>query len=124
LEGEYTSDIVGERAILLGAVHGIVESLYRWFVQRGMDSETAFVNSVESITGPISRTISRDGILAVYEQLDEQGKADFRHTYSATYGPAYALISEIYDEVTTNNEIRSVILACDRLPKQPMGTVE
>ncbi len=124
LEGEYTSDIVGERAILLGAVHGIVESLYRWFIQRGMDPETAFVNSVESITGPISRTISRDGILAVYEQLDEQGKADFRHTYSATYGPAYALISEIYDEVTTNNEIRSVILACDRLPKQPMGTVE
>src|SRR5690349_1407702 len=30
LESEYKSDIFGERGILLGAVHGIVESLYRW----------------------------------------------------------------------------------------------
>jgi ketol-acid reductoisomerase len=124
LAGEYTSDIVGERGILLGAVHGIVEALYRWFIQQGQDEETAFVNSVEAVTGPISRTISRDGILAVYESLDEQGKMEFRHTYSATYQPAYALISEIYDEVASNNEIRSVIMACDRLPSQPMGTVE
>ena len=124
LAGEYTSDIVGERAILLGAVHGIVESLYRWFIQQGQDEETAFVNSVESITGPISRTISRDGILAVYESLDEQGKMQFRHTYSSTYGPAYALLSEIYDEVVTNNEIRSVIMSSGRLSTQPMGTVE
>ena len=28
LESEYRSDIFGERGILLGAVHGIVESLY------------------------------------------------------------------------------------------------
>ena len=33
LESEYKSDIFGERGILLGAVHGIVESLYRWFVE-------------------------------------------------------------------------------------------
>jgi ketol-acid reductoisomerase len=124
LAGEYTSDIVGERGILLGAVHGIVESLYRWFIQQGQDPEAAFVNSVEAVTGPISRVISRDGILAVYESLDEQGKMQFRHTYSATYRPAYALISEIYDEVASNNEIRSVIMASKRLPTQPMGTVE
>lgn len=29
LESEYKSDIYGERAILLGAVHGMVEGLYR-----------------------------------------------------------------------------------------------
>merc|ERR1712127_448060 len=29
LSSEYRSDIYGERGILLGAVHGIVESLYR-----------------------------------------------------------------------------------------------
>ena len=36
LESEYKSDIFGERGILLGAVHGIVESLYRRFVGQGM----------------------------------------------------------------------------------------
>lgn len=30
------SDIYGERAVLLGAVHGIVESLFRRFVRQGM----------------------------------------------------------------------------------------
>lgn len=30
------SDIYGERAVLLGAVHGLVESLYRRYVQQGM----------------------------------------------------------------------------------------
>lgn len=37
LESEYKSDIYGERCILLGAVHGIVESLYRrqdWLCQQ------------------------------------------------------------------------------------------
>ena len=29
LESEYKSDIYGERCIILGAVHGIVESLFR-----------------------------------------------------------------------------------------------
>ncbi|MGH7999670.1 MAG: ketol-acid reductoisomerase, partial [Brasilonema sp.] len=35
LESEYKSDIFGERGILLGAVYGIVESLYRWFIRHG-----------------------------------------------------------------------------------------
>ena len=66
LESEYKSDIYGERGILLGAVHGIVESLYRRYITQGMTHEDAFVNTAESVTGPISRIISKQGILAVY----------------------------------------------------------
>ena len=36
LESEYRSDIFGERGILLGAVHGIAESLYARFTGQGM----------------------------------------------------------------------------------------
>ena len=36
LDKEYLSDIYGERGILLGAVHGIVESLYRRYVSQGL----------------------------------------------------------------------------------------
>ncbi|KAK4484493.1 hypothetical protein RD792_007076 [Penstemon davidsonii] len=36
LESEYKSDIFGERGILLGAVHGIVESLFRRYTEHGM----------------------------------------------------------------------------------------
>lgn len=44
--------------ILLGAVHGIVESLFRRYTERGMDEESAYKNTVECITGIISKTIS------------------------------------------------------------------
>merc|ERR1712238_167116 len=42
LRSEYRSDIFGERGILLGAVHGIVESLFRRYVRQGMSPEEAF----------------------------------------------------------------------------------
>ena len=71
---EYKSDIFGERGILLGAVHGMVESLYRWYTDHGMDEKTAFQHAVESITGPISKTISKKGIKAMYEALTPKVK--------------------------------------------------
>src|SRR5205807_10621251 len=74
LESEYKSDIFGERGILLGAVHGIVEVLYRWFLRQGMSQDDAFINSVESVTGPISKMISHHGILAVYESFSDEDR--------------------------------------------------
>lgn len=124
LESEYKSDIFGERGILLGAVHGIVESLYRWFISHGMSHEEAFNNSVEAVTGPISQMISKQGILAVYESLDEQGQEQFRRAYSAAYHPAMETLLEIYDEVATGNEIRSVIAANKRFDRYPMGKID
>jgi len=44
--------------ILLGAVHGIVESLFRRYTENGMSEDEAYKNTVECITGIISRTIS------------------------------------------------------------------
>lgn len=44
--------------ILLGAVHGIVESLFRRYTENGMSEDLAYKNTVESITGIISKTIS------------------------------------------------------------------
>jgi ketol-acid reductoisomerase len=124
LESEYKSDIYGERGILLGAVHGIIESLYRRFVAQGMSKEDAFLNSAESITGPISKTISKRGIRAVYDGLDAAGKAEFERAYAAAYPAAKEVLDEIYDEVSTGNEIRGVVLAGERLKKTPMGKID
>ena len=124
MESEYQSDIFGERGILLGAVHGIVEALYRKYRSEGASPEDAFLRSAESITGPISKTISHHGIIGVYEQLDEAGKGVFRRAYDAAYGPARAVLAEIYDEVKSGNEIRSVVVAGERLKKHPMSTID
>jgi ketol-acid reductoisomerase len=124
LESEYRSDIFGERGILLGAVHGIVESLYRWFVQHGEGKDEAFINSVESITGPISRVISRHGLRAVYEALSDDDKATFKRAYAAAYHPAFEILWEIYDEVSSGNEIKSVVMASARFKRYPMGRID
>ena len=44
--------------ILLGAVHRIVEAIFRRYTENGMSEELAYKNTVEYITGVISRTIS------------------------------------------------------------------
>ncbi len=124
LESEYKSDIFGERGILLGAVHGIVESLYRWFIHRGYSQESAFVNSVESITGSITRIISQKGILSVYESLNEVDKETFKQAYSAAYHPAYEILMEIYDDVASGSEIISVINAENRHQRYPMKNID
>ncbi len=122
LDKEYLSDIYGERGILLGAVHGIVESLYRRFVSQGLAEEDAFVQSCESITGPISRCISHHGILRLYEDLDDDGRAEFRRAYCAAYRPAREILLEIYDDVANGNEIRSVYAAHKR--GFPIGEID
>ncbi len=124
LEMEYRSDIFGERGILLGAVHGIVEFLYRTYIARGLTPEAAFLQSVESITGPISQTISHHGIMKLYNNLNESDREQFDFAYNATYIPSYWLMAEIYDEVESGNEIRSVVLAGERLKKCPMNTID
>ena len=44
--------------ILLGGVHGLVEALFRRYTEAGMADEDAYKNTVESVTGVISKTIS------------------------------------------------------------------
>ncbi|CAK0786694.1 hypothetical protein CVIRNUC_009908 [Coccomyxa viridis] len=124
LESEYKSDIYGERCVLLGAVHGIVEGLWRRYVRQGQSEEEAFKNSVETITGPISRIISREGMPGVYNALDVAGKKEFEKAYSASYGPARDICEEIYDDVASGNEIKSVVQAGERFDRYPMGKID
>jgi ketol-acid reductoisomerase len=124
LQDEYRSDIYGERGILLGAVHGIVEGLFRRYISQGMTPEDAFKESCESITGPITKLISKKGILAVYESMSGKDKEQFELAYSAAYTPAKDVLQEIYDEVKSGNEIRSVIMHGDRFDRFPIGKID
>jgi ketol-acid reductoisomerase len=124
LKSEVVSDLFGERAILLGAVHGIVEALYHRYVEDGAAPEDAFERACESLTGPIRETISKQGLIGIDEQLSPDGRRDFRRAYDATYRAFKGVMAEIYDEVVTGNEIRSVVLAASRFREYPMTNVE
>lgn len=124
LRSEYISDLTGERAILAGGVHGIVESLYRRFRGQGMSETDAYRHSVDCVTGPISRIVSRDGLIGLYRHLDDAQRQVFGQAYAAAYPVGLELTHEIYDEVASGNEIRSVILAGRRLDRFPMGKID
>ncbi len=121
---EVRSDLVGERAVLLGAVHGIIEALDRYFISTGSSEEAAYLQAVEMVTGPLSSIISQKGILAVSERFNDTSRDLFTRAYTAAYGPFVALIEEIYDEVWSGNEIRSVVMAGQRLDRFPMGKID
>ena len=89
-----------------------------------MSAEAAFENTAESVTGPISRIISKEGILAVYNHLDSSGKAKFEAAYIAAYTPGKEILQEIYDDVACGNEIRSVVNASGRYDRFPMGQID
>jgi ketol-acid reductoisomerase len=89
-----------------------------------MSDEEAFRHSAESVTGPISRIISRDGMLGVYTMLDSDEKQVFAEAYSVSYPVGLELIHEIYDEVRSGDEVRSVVLAGKRLARFPMGKID
>ncbi|XP_047333921.1 ketol-acid reductoisomerase, chloroplastic-like [Impatiens glandulifera] len=130
LEQEYKSDIFGERGILLGAVHGIVETLFRRYTENGMDEDSAYKNTVECITGIISKTISTQGMIALYNSLSDEGKKEFEAAYSASFYPCMDILYECYEDVASGSEIRSVVLAGRRFYEKeglaafPMGNID
>jgi ketol-acid reductoisomerase len=124
LQSEYLSDIVGERAILLGIPHAIAEAVYRRCIECGDEPARAFLRSTESMTGVLARTISRGGLRAVLDGFRGDQRRTFENAYCATYQAFAPLIEELYDEVRSGNEIISIRLAATRLQDQPMTTID
>jgi ketol-acid reductoisomerase len=124
LRSEYLSDIVGERAILLGVPHAIAEAVYRRCVECGDEPATAFLRSTESMTGALARTISRGGLRAVLDGFSGDQRRTFENVYCASYQAFGPLIDELYDEVRSGNEIVSIRLAARRLQQHPMPTID
>lgn len=91
---------------------------------QGMSEEQAFKETVECITGPISKTISTQGMPALYNKFDDAGKKIFQQAYSAAYQPSMDVCMEIYEDVASGNEIRSVVMAGSRFDRFPMGKID
>lgn len=123
MESEANSDIFGERGILLGGIWAVAEVAYRQSFNDGMSEREAFCQSVESLTGPISRKISRQGIIGLYNSLNYFDQNEFMAAYSTAYKASLPVLIEIYDEVSSGNEVRSVILAGERLKSTSMSTI-
>ena len=124
LRSEYISDIFGERGILLGGIYGISEFLFRKYCDSGINKKKSYQCSAYNITGTINNYISKNGLLKVYTDMNTEHRMMFEKYYNDTYPLAKEILQEIYDEVKSGNEIRSVIMAGERLEKYPMGNID
>ena len=109
MEKEYISDIFGERAILLGGLHGIVEYLYKYLTEVN-DNNYSFNASVVYLVNDLSKEISNNGFRKMYNRMAKDDQDIFNKYYSKSYSISKLLYEEIYDEVESGNEIRSVNL--------------
>ena len=60
----------------------------------------------------------------MYTDLSPADKVEFEKAYSAAYKPAREICEEMYDEVASGNEIRSVVMAGGRHRDFPMGKID
>lgn len=63
-------------------------------------------------------------MVSVYNGLDEAGKKVFQQAYSASFKPAMDVCMEIYEDVASGNEIKSVVQAGARFDRFPMGKID
>jgi ketol-acid reductoisomerase len=106
---EWRSDLVGERAMLLGGPHGLVEAVHPWKMRQGLSGEAAYIESVETLVGPISKTISKEGLMGVYGALgSEEDREKFARAYNATYPVLKHLTAKLYNDVSAGREIQEV----------------
>ncbi len=123
LQNEWKSDIFGERAMLLGGVHGVVEALYSWQLEHKSKPEVAYVKIVEAIVGPISKTISISGLQGLVKVVKQNGdEAKFKTSFNAAFPKLYDLTRKIYADVSSGREIAEVI--SDNVNNIPMTVVD
>lgn len=122
---EWRSDLFGERAILLGGVHGMVEVLYNMYAYNCF-AENAFHYSVLALTTFISPKISELGLKGFYEQCiagNELLRKSFDRGYDSSYRAFERVMKEIYDEVSSGREIQEVIAKTAALKDNPMSKI-
>lgn len=124
---EVTSDLFGERAILLGALWGITESLFKYFTVIRKDETTAydaFKLAVTGLTGTVTKKLSALGIKGFYESLTEEQKGHFDRGYAIGYPVCDEVHGKVYDSVSSLAEIADVVTATKKLTREKMGSVE
>lgn len=122
LGSEWRSDVFGERAMLLGGVHGTVEALYQGLRQNDVYPERAYTSVVESLVGPISEAISHEGLLGLYGRLDPEEQEEFANAYNAAYPQLLQLTRKIYTDVSSGRELAEVV--SDNEHNVPMTAVD
>jgi len=113
-EHETTSDLVGERGVLMGALAGIMEAQYDVLRAHGHTPSEAFNETVEELTQSLIRLVDENGMDWMFRNCSataQRGALDWKPKFKKATLPVF---KALYKAVASQAEARRVMRACGR----------
>ena len=113
-EHEVTSDLVGERGVLMGALAGIMEAQYDVLRKHGHTPSEAFNETVEELTQSLIRLVDENGMDWMYANCSataQRGALDWKPRFKKAVLPVF---QQLYSAVKTQKEAARVSKSCGR----------
>jgi len=109
---EVTSDLVGERGVLMGALAGIMEAQYETLRNNGHDPSEAFNETVEELTQSLIRLVDENGMDWMFKNCSataQHGALKWRPIFKQANLPVF---ERLYKSVVAGKECAEVLRDC------------
>jgi len=113
-EREVTSDLVGERGVLMGCLAGVMEAQYDTLRKNGHSPSEAFNETVEELTQSLIRLVAENGMDWMYSNCSataQRGALDWKPKFKKAVLPVF---KELYRRVKTGAECARVLSSCGK----------
>lgn len=108
-EREVTSDLTGERGILMGALQGVMSAQYKTLRKHGHSPSEAFNETIEELTQSLIRLVDERGMDWMFANCSvtaQRGALDWAPRFEKATRPVF---EKLYEAVHSMKEARRVI---------------
>jgi ketol-acid reductoisomerase len=108
-QNEVTSDLFGERGVLMGALAGMIAAQYKVLRQNGHSPSEAFNETVEELTQSLVPLVGENGMDWMYANCSttaQRGALDWKDRFEAAVTPVF---KDLYESVVSGKEAAIVI---------------
>jgi len=111
-EKEVTSDLVGERGVLMGCLAGVMDAQYEVLRKNGHSPSEAFNETVEELTQSLIRLVDENGMDWMFSNCSataQRGALDWAPKFKEATLPVF---SDLYEAVKNKDEAKRVLEVC------------
>jgi len=108
-EKEVSSDLTGERGVLMGCLAGVMEAQYAILRKNGHSPSEAFNETVEELTQSLIRLVAQNGMDWMFGNCSttaQRGALDWAPKFRDAVAPVF---KDLYESVITGEEARRTL---------------